>query len=145
MVAVSLQQQNVRHLMSSTLYDERRLSDKRRNARVSFMYDVLTGSVNTPRLSEFFDSCRNVPNYSYSLCHVNMFRIPTHRTTVILYCFVSQIANFVNFRNRLTNKCFQIKFEFPFSISATTMSSSECNFNILTKQISVNTSKHLYR
>ena len=68
-------------------YDERRrvlclerLSTRRRNARVFFLYDVLKARVNSPKLTEMFDSYRHEPEHPYSLRRFNVFRPPRHRT-----------------------------------------------------------------
>jgi Reverse transcriptase (RNA-dependent DNA polymerase) len=62
-----------------------RLSDRRKNSRMFFMYDVLKGRINAPCLSALFDSYRNVPNHSFDLRRVNMFRTPFHRTNYGYY------------------------------------------------------------
>ncbi|XP_037045741.1 uncharacterized protein LOC119081106 [Bradysia coprophila] len=69
-------------------YDERRkvlrlerLSIRRKHLRVFFLYDVLEGRVNAPRLTEIFRSHLYVPEHSYGMRRFDVFRLPCHRTS----------------------------------------------------------------
>ena len=77
-------------------YDDRRevlklerLSTRRKLARVFFLYDVLEGKVDAPRLAEIVDSYHFRPEHSYGLRHFDAFRPPHHRTS---YGFHEPIA-----------------------------------------------------
>lgn len=69
-------------------YDERRkvlrlerLSTRREHSRVFFLYDVLGGRVNAPRLTEVFRSYLYMPEHTYGLRRFDAFRLPRHRTS----------------------------------------------------------------
>lgn len=56
------------------------LSRRRTNSCIFFVFDVLSGNIDAPHLGEVFDSIKNVPDHSYGLRVINIFRNIFHRT-----------------------------------------------------------------